>query len=44
MINETLLVELNKVVNPELEFTDLVIQELPDNKWEVFLDEKWQRC
>jgi hypothetical protein len=36
----TLLNELNKIFNPDSNFSDITVQQLQDDKWEVFLDEK----
>jgi putative ATP-dependent endonuclease of the OLD family len=40
LIEKTLLTELNKIINPEMDFIDLVVQVDTNLKWEIYLEEK----
>ncbi|MCP4261489.1 MAG: ATP-binding protein [Planctomycetes bacterium] len=40
LVEETLLEELNKIIQPDASFTDIVVQQLENNCWEIFLEEK----
>lgn len=40
LVEKTFLEELNKIVKPDVNFTDIVVQQLDDKKWEVYLEEK----
>lgn len=40
IIEKTFLEELNKIMNPDCYYTDIVVQQLSDKNWEIFLEEK----
>jgi len=40
LVEETLLQELNKIMQPDASFTDIVVQQLENAYWEVYLEEK----
>jgi len=39
LVEETLLAELNKISEPDMSFTDIQVQQLDNNEWEVYLGE-----
>lgn len=40
LVEKTLLVELNKIMQPDAAFTDIVVQQLENTSWEIYLEEK----
>jgi len=40
LVEIKLLNELNSIFNPDANFTDIVCQQLEDNKWEIYLEEE----
>ncbi len=40
LVEETLLEELNKIMQPDASFTDIVVQQLENTSWEIYLEEK----
>jgi len=40
LVEETVLEELNKIMRPDASFTDIVVQQLENNNWEIYLEEK----
>jgi len=40
LVEETLLEELNKIIQPDASFTDIVVQQLGNSYWEIYLEEK----
>lgn len=40
LVEITLLKDLNQIVAPDLHFSDIVVQQLKDNKWEVYVEEE----
>lgn len=40
LVEKTLLYEFNKIMQPDARFTDIVVQQLGNDKWEVFVEEK----
>lgn len=39
LVEETVLGELNEIFKPDANFTDLVVQQLEDERWELYLEE-----
>jgi len=39
-VEETVLEELNKIMQPDASFTDIVVQQLENNNWEIYLEEQ----
>lgn len=42
LVEVTLLKELNAIVSPDLHFTDIVVQQLENHKWEIYLEEEYK--
>lgn len=42
LVEVTLLKELNAIVSPDLHFTDIVVQQLENQKWEIYLEEDYK--
>ncbi|MGD2094875.1 MAG: AAA family ATPase [Phycisphaerales bacterium] len=40
LVEETLLEELNKIIQPDATFTNIVVQHHKNNSWEIYLEEK----
>lgn len=40
LVEDTLLNELNKIVQPDASFTDIVVQQLENKCWEIYLEEE----
>jgi len=40
LVEKTFLNELNKIMEPDASFTDIVVQQIEGDSWEVFLEEK----
>lgn len=40
LVEETLLEELNKIMQPDASFTDIVVQQLENSYWEIYLEEE----
>ena len=40
LVEKTLLEELNKIIQPDAAFTDIVVQQLENTSWEIYLEEE----